>query len=292
MARADGEACVQIFFIRGGKLIGREYFILEGTEDTADAEVMAEFVKQFYTEAATVPAAGDAAPGDRRSPDHRPVAAVEARRRKGGILRPEGWPAAGTGPDGRRKCRRDPAGPARAVAGRYAQTGTGAGELQSALALAAPPNRIECYDISHTQGVATVGAMVVFEQGVPDKKLYRKFNIDSTSLGAPDDFACMEEVLTRRFKRWRTAQEIERMDPGAKTGCVLLLSAGPDHHRRRQRSARTRSQSPGGVRACQAKSRWWGLPSARRKFSFPHKSESLHAAASLAGALPCPAHPG
>ena len=55
MARSDGEACVQIFFIRGGKLIGREYFILEGTEDTADTEVMAQFVKQFYTEAATVP---------------------------------------------------------------------------------------------------------------------------------------------------------------------------------------------------------------------------------------------
>src|SRR5258705_8876387 len=55
MARADGEACVQIFFIRAGKLIGREYFILEGTEDTADQEVMTEFVKQFYTEAANIP---------------------------------------------------------------------------------------------------------------------------------------------------------------------------------------------------------------------------------------------
>src|SRR5258705_6983924 len=55
MARSDGEACVQIFFIRGGKLIGREYFILEGTEDTADQEVMTEFVKQFYTEAANIP---------------------------------------------------------------------------------------------------------------------------------------------------------------------------------------------------------------------------------------------
>ena len=55
MARADNEACVQIFFIRGGKLIGREYFVLEGTEDTADNEVMTEFIKQFYTEAATIP---------------------------------------------------------------------------------------------------------------------------------------------------------------------------------------------------------------------------------------------
>ena len=55
MARSDGEACVQVFFIRGGKLIGREYFVLEGTEDTASSEVMTQFVKQFYTEAATIP---------------------------------------------------------------------------------------------------------------------------------------------------------------------------------------------------------------------------------------------
>src|SRR6185295_19540127 len=55
MARSDGEACVQIFFIRGGKLIGREYFILEGAADTADQEVMGEFVKQFYKDAASIP---------------------------------------------------------------------------------------------------------------------------------------------------------------------------------------------------------------------------------------------
>ena len=56
MAREDGDACVQIFFIRSGKMIGREYFMLEGTEDDADEAVMAQFVKQFYTDAANVPA--------------------------------------------------------------------------------------------------------------------------------------------------------------------------------------------------------------------------------------------
>ncbi len=55
MARADGEACVQIFFIRSGKLIGREYFILEGTEEAKDSEVVSQFLKQFYVDAATVP---------------------------------------------------------------------------------------------------------------------------------------------------------------------------------------------------------------------------------------------
>ncbi|HMV28025.1 MAG TPA: helix-hairpin-helix domain-containing protein, partial [Anaerolineales bacterium] len=82
-------------------------------------------------------------------------------------------------------------------------------DLQTHLNLSAPPNRIECYDVSHTQGVATVGAMVVFEQGVPAKRLYRKFNIESTSIGNPDDFASMEEMLTRRFRRWKGSQETE-----------------------------------------------------------------------------------
>lgn len=78
-------------------------------------------------------------------------------------------------------------------------------ELQSALNLHQPPNRIECYDISNTQGTASVGSMVVFEQGVPAKRLYRHFNI-RTVLG-PNDFDSMEEVLTRRFSRWQAAQE-------------------------------------------------------------------------------------
>ncbi len=89
-----------------------------------------------------------------------------------------------------------------------------ANELKNVLELASTPRRIECYDISHTQGVATVGSMVVFNQGVADKKLYRRFNIESTA-GAPDDFASMEQVLTRRFRRWSAAQEAEPA-PGAK----------------------------------------------------------------------------
>ncbi|MHB0988430.1 MAG: excinuclease ABC subunit UvrC, partial [Bellilinea sp.] len=55
MARDNGEACVQVFFIRSGKMIGREYFILEGAQDEPDSEVIAEFVKQFYSEAASIP---------------------------------------------------------------------------------------------------------------------------------------------------------------------------------------------------------------------------------------------
>jgi excinuclease ABC subunit C len=218
MARADGEACVQVFFIRSGKLIGREFFILEGTEDAPDAEIMAGFVKQFYTEAANVP-----------EQLMLPAQIEEAqiigqwlRSRRGGkkveITVPrEGQPhelvnmaaenAAETLQSLRAQWQADTHKQEQALA-----------ELQSALQLPSPPNRIECYDVSHVQGVATVGAMVVFEQGVPAKRLYRKFNIDSTSIGAPDDFASMEEMLTRRFRRWRSAQD-------ASTGLGAAMAA-------------------------------------------------------------------
>jgi excinuclease ABC subunit C len=90
-------------------------------------------------------------------------------------------------------------------------------ELQGALKLPEPPNRIECYDISNTQGTATVGSMVVFEQGVPSKKLYRRFNVASIP-GAPDDFASMEEVLMRRFRRWQAAQDASTSPSGNPPG--------------------------------------------------------------------------
>ena len=206
MARAENEACVQIFFIRGGKLIGREYFVLEGTEDTADSEVMAEFIKQFYTEAAVIP-----------QQVLLPQEIVEAqiigqwlRTRRGGEKTEMIVPRRGQPHQLVQMAAENAAETLKALRSQW-QADThkqeqALAELQSALQLPCPPNRIECYDISHTQGVATVGSMVVFTQGVPDKKLYRRFNIES-SIGAPDDFASMEEVLTRRFRRWSAAQE-------------------------------------------------------------------------------------
>jgi len=86
-------------------------------------------------------------------------------------------------------------------------------DVQQALDLPEPINRIECYDISNTQGTAAVGSMVVFEQGVPSKSLYRRFNIRSVQ--GPDDFASMEEVLNRRFNRWEAAREASET-PGKK----------------------------------------------------------------------------
>ena len=215
MARADGEACVQIFFIRGGKLIGREYFILEGTEDTTDNQVMAEFVKQFYTEAANIPQQVMLP----QEIEERIIIAQWLRSKRGGekvelFVPNEGQPkdlvelAAENATETLQALKAQ----WQADAHRQEQA---LSDLRNYLNLAAPPNRIECYDVSHTQGVATVGAMVVFEHGVPSNNLYRKFNIESTSIGEPDDFASMEEMLTRRFRRWKGSQEKEA-EVGAK----------------------------------------------------------------------------
>jgi excinuclease ABC subunit C len=209
MARTDGEACVQIFFIRGGKLIGREYFILEGTEDTADQQVMTEFVKQFYTEAANIPE--QVMMPEEIEIEEAKIIGQWLRSKRGGQKVELFVPKDGQPHDLVEMAAENASETLQALRAQWQADAhkqeQALGELQSALKLSAPPNRIECYDVSHTQGVATVGAMIVFEQGTPAKNLYRKFNIDSTSIGAPDDFASMEEMLARRFRRWSASQD-------------------------------------------------------------------------------------
>jgi excinuclease ABC subunit C len=213
MARADGEACVQVFFIRGGKLIGREYFILEGTEDEADGQVVGEFLKQFYDQVPNVPQQL-LLPNDieemkviqewlnTRRGGHKVEIRVPQRGQQKELIKMATENATETLAALRAQWQADTNKQTEALA-----------ELQKALNLPNPPNRIECYDISNTQGTAAVGSMVVFEQGAPSKKHYRHFNIQSVV--GPDDFASMEEVLTRRFRRWQAMHESEEA-PGKK----------------------------------------------------------------------------
>jgi excinuclease ABC subunit C len=81
----------------------------------------------------------------------------------------------------------------------------GLGELKAALNLPTIPNRIECYDISTTQGTAIVASRVMFVMGVPKKAEYRRFNIRTVAHAGSDDYQSMREALTRRFNRWRQA---------------------------------------------------------------------------------------
>ena len=207
MARSNGEACLQVFFIRGGKLIGREYFIMEGAEETPDSAVLAEFLKQFYDETPTVPA-------QLLLPNEIAEANIIRewlRTRRGGEKVEIRVPREGQQSELVQMAAENAAETLEALKAQWEadthRQEQGLADLQAALGLAEPPNRIECYDISNTQGTAAVGSMVVFEQGVPKKAHYRRFNIRTVQ--GPDDFASMEEVLQRRFSRWQAAQEVE-----------------------------------------------------------------------------------
>jgi len=212
-ARDDHDACVQVFFIRGGKLVGRDYFVLDGTYAAGDIELMESFLKQFYSKATTIPGrvllpleieeAGiiEAWLQDRKG-GKKVVLHVPQRGSKRALVQMAAENAAETLSSLRAQWEADRSKHVQALA-----------ELQVALQLPTPPNRIECYDISNLQGTAAAGSMVVFEQGAPDKKLYRKFTVKSVD--GQDDFASMEEVLDRRFRRWQAAQE-QAASPGGK----------------------------------------------------------------------------
>lgn len=206
-ARDERNACVQVFFVRAGKLIGREYFVLEGTEEAADAEVVNQFIKQFYDEAAYVPP-------EVILPDDVPEAGIIGqwlRSKRGGEKVLLTVPRRGVKADLVKLAAENAADTLNALKAQWAadthrQTQALA-ELQAALGLPRPPNRIECFDISNTQGTNSVASMVVFEQGTPRKAHYRHFNIKTVA--GPDDFAAMREALERRFRRWQEAQGIE-----------------------------------------------------------------------------------
>jgi excinuclease ABC subunit C len=207
MARSDGEACVQVFFIRGGKLIGREYFLLEGTAESPDPNVIAEFIKQFYDQSPMVP------PQVLLPHELEEAQIIQQWLRKKSnagqvelLIPEEGQLKDLVNMAAENAAETLTALQAQWQSDRHRQTEALA-ELQAALEITEPLSRIECYDISNTQGTAAVGSMVVYEQGVPKKQHYRRFNIRNVS--GPDDFASMEEVLRRRFKRWSVIQEAE-----------------------------------------------------------------------------------
>ena len=200
MARAAMGVCVQIFFIRGGKMIGREHFHLRGSEEESDADILRAFLEQYYNRATFVPREillPHAIGGMGREIIERWL----TERRGGGkvtLLTPQ----RGTkhdivvmATDNAEKFLADEE-TRRSLAD--AETMGAVEELGRRLGLKNPPYRMECFDISHNQGQETVASMVVFEGGLPKKSDYRRFKIRSAE-GKPDDFLSMREVTTRRY---------------------------------------------------------------------------------------------
>jgi len=210
-AREDGDTCVQVFFIRSGKLIGRENYLLDGVEDDAPAQIMASFVKQFYGEAAYIPPQIVLSQGLdesliveswlRSKRGNKVVLRVPRRGEQRDLVELAAKNAAETLAHLRAQWQMDEAKWAAALA-----------ELQRVLGLPDPPTRMECYDISNIQGVSATGSMVVFVKGIPRRSDYRRFRIKTVE-GA-DDFAMMGEVLRRRLLRLKSADEKETQQPG------------------------------------------------------------------------------
>lgn len=201
-AREQGDTCVQIFFIRQGKLIGREYFLLDNTEGESEEEILQNFLTQFYHEAAHIPREV-LLPQDvqeaqiieqwlKQKRTEKVTLHVPQRGKKKDLVEMAARNAADTLSTLRQQWSND-----------RSKHVTAMNELQEALNLPKPPSRIECYDISHTQGKLPVGSMVVFVQGVPSKKEYRRFNVQTVT---NNDYGAMKEVLTRRFQRYVDAK--------------------------------------------------------------------------------------
>ena len=195
-------AYVQVFFVRHGKLIGRESFVLQGTRHEAPNSIMSSFIQQFYASAPHIP------------PLLLLQHAVEDKEtlqqwlsdKRGGSVRIQ-VPQRGSkkqlvdivtqnARQGLEQLKIKQLASPKALSAALK-------EIKEALNLPHPPERIEGYDISDIQGAAAVGSMVVFEKGKPKSAHYRRFKIKSVS-GA-DDYAMLAEVLKRRFKRAEAA---------------------------------------------------------------------------------------
>jgi excinuclease ABC subunit C len=222
-AASNTDTCIQVFFIRDGKLLGRRHFIVQGSGEAELAETASSFLKQFYGTADMIP------------PEIITGADVEDRE----LI--EDWLGSRRG---RRVHVRVPkrgekvrmvemvAKNARIELERFNEemrkadgVQKGLKELAGMLGLEGPPGRIEAYDISNTGSSEIVASMAVFENGMPAKKEYRRFRIRSTD--TQNDYASMQEVLFRRLKH-AIKEKIDTGDPGPEKKAPGRFSKLPD----------------------------------------------------------------
>ena len=208
----DGSAVVQVFFIRSGRLVGREHYYMNSCENNT-AEILNEFVKQFYAGVPVVPKeiliseeiseAGLVEEWLSQKAGYKVSLKFPKRGDKEGLIKLACSNAAGV-------LERD----AERLKNEQKRSSGAVSELGELLGIE-PPVRIEAYDISHISGFETVGSMVVYENGKPKRSDYRKFKIRTVT--GPDDYASLAEVLTRRFEHGRREIE-EKKRRSAQTG--------------------------------------------------------------------------
>ncbi len=195
LACDDRDAVVQVFFVRGGKLIGREHFYMTHVSETPKKQILLDFVKQFYAGTPFIPrelilqeeiediqVIEQWLTGRKGSRVYIRIPKIGAKEK---LVELAAKNAMLVLSQDKERIRREEGRTIGAVK-----------EIASLLGLE-EVNRMEAFDISNISGFANVGSMVVFEKGKPKKSDYRKFKIKTVS--GPDDYACMKEVLTRRF---------------------------------------------------------------------------------------------
>jgi excinuclease ABC subunit C len=243
VARARGQACMQVFLVRGGKLIGQEHFILDGVLDQPESVLTGEFLKQFYTARTASAPEGNGVSTARVARDNQAPVPVKARARatpaNAGVVPKEVLVADLPGErstietwlsaiKGQRVRILRPQRGARAeylrlvhknaeqnlkafLAHQEVQETAQARsltDLADALELPEQPHRIECYDISNIAGTNPVASMVVFVEGRAKKSEYRKFKIQYDR--GPNDFAMMQETLRRRLRYLRRVTDEDK----------------------------------------------------------------------------------
>jgi len=196
MAVDHSMACVQLLFIRGGRLLGRENYFVQHDGDSPET-IMTDFIKQYYGETNFIPKELllPIESSDRQllsewftqlKGQHVDVS-VPHRGYKMDMIKMAHENAEAFLEERRRQWQYQ-----------IDKTGGAVKKLAEVLDLPRLPERMECFDISHTQGAETVASMVVFEGGKPAKKEYRRFKLKTTQ-GKPDDFKSMAEIMERRY---------------------------------------------------------------------------------------------
>lgn len=229
MASDERDAVMQVFFVRGGKLIGREHFYMTNVSEMSKSEVMENFIKQFYAGTPYLPRTimlqeeiEDVAlieqwlSGRKGSRVHLVVPKIGTKEK---LVLLAAKNAEMVLSKDKERIRRE-----------EGRTIGAAKEIASAIGIERA-DRIEAFDISNISGFQNVGSMVVFEKGKSRRSDYRKFRIKSVD--GPDDYACMREVLTRRFlhgleekRQYKEKQMDETFGSFTKFPDLLLMDGG------------------------------------------------------------------
>ncbi len=220
----DGdEAVVQVFRVRKGRLTGREALTLSGVEGSGEAALAEAFLTQYYANAQEVPPelllqavpdnVGQMGEWLRERRGGAVSIRVPQRGEKAQLLAMVRKNAEMARDEGLRRQERQEAHVQEGLLG-----------LQHALGLSSIPHRMECYDISNTQGTESVASMVVFTDGKPDKSQYRRFKIKTVE--GPNDFASMYEVIGRRFRHRELAEDNPNLKRFAQTPDLVIIDGG------------------------------------------------------------------